>query len=108
MMFFLGTRLLYRPQPGSEYDRDSAEFFRRMETPVDFEKEVGGDNTAQQAGVLGRVALIYGAFIVLLVLLPNTLADRISIFACALIPLAVGFGLRGYARRVIARTSPTP
>jgi Na+/proline symporter len=108
MVFFLGTRFLYRPQPGSEYERDSAEFFRRMQTPVDFEKEVGGDNTAQQAGVLGRVALIYGAFIVLLVVVPNTFMDRLSIFACALIPLAVGFGLRGYARRVTARTAPVP
>ena len=80
--------------------RDTAEFFRRMETPVDFEKEVGGDNTAQQAGVLGRVALVYGASIVMLMLVPNTLADRLSILACALIPLAVGFGLRRYARRV--------
>ncbi len=108
MLFFWCTRFFYREPAGSDYERDSAEFFRRMETPVDFDKEVGGDNTAQQAGLLGRIACLYGAFIVLLVLIPNTLTDRISILACALIPLGVGFGLRGYSRRRTAVTGPIP
>lgn len=107
MLFFVATRLFYRPAPGTEYERDSAEFFRRMETPVDFEKEVGNDNSAQQAGLLGRIACIYGAFIVLLVLIPNTWSDRLSIFACALIPLGVGFGLRSYAKRATATPKPS-
>ena len=101
MLFFVGTRLFYRPAPNTEAERDVAEFFRRMKTPVNFETEVGGDNTAQQAGLLGRIAWMYGAFIVLLVLIPNSLADRISIFACALIPLGVGLGLSSYARRPV-------
>jgi len=42
---------------------------------------------------------LYGAFIVALVLIPNSMSDRLSIFACALIPLGVGLGLRRYARR---------
>ncbi|HVU15434.1 MAG TPA: hypothetical protein VHD32_00805 [Candidatus Didemnitutus sp.] len=108
MLFFWGTRFLYREPAGSDYDRDGKEFFRRMETPVDFDKEVGGDNTAEQAGLLGRVALIYGAFIVLLVLIPNTLTDRLGILGCALIPLAVGFGLRGYAQRRAASITTPP
>jgi Na+/proline symporter len=104
MLFFWSTKLFYREPAGSEFERDSAEFFRRMETPVDFDKEVGGDNSAQQAGLLGRIALIYGAFIVLLVLIPNTLLDRLGILACALIPLAAGAALRSYARRRAAAT----
>ena len=105
MLFFAATQLFYRPKPGTEFEQDTAEFFRRMETPVDFEKEVGNDNSPQQAGLLGRIALIYGVFIVLLVLIPNSVADRLGIFACALIPLAVGFGLRSFARR--ADSSPS-
>jgi Na+/proline symporter len=108
MLFFWSTRLLYREPPGSDYERNSAEFFRRMETPVDFEKEVGGDNSAAQAGLLGRIAYLYGAFIVALVLIPNPIGDRLGIFACALIPLAVGLGLRRYARRHPAAASPSP
>lgn len=99
MLFFVTLSFFGRPAPGSEGERDVTEFFRRMDKPVDFEKEVGNDNTAQQAGVLGRIAWIYGIFIVLLVLIPNSLGDRISIFACALIPLGVGLGLRSYAKR---------
>lgn len=62
-------------------------------------------NSPQQAGLLGRIACLYGAFILLLVLIPNTLTDRLGIFACALIPLGVGLGLRSYARRATARVS---
>jgi SSS family solute:Na+ symporter len=98
MLFFWATRWCYRARPGSDYDRNADEFFRRMATPVDFEKEVGHDNTADQARILGRIALVYGAFIVLLVAIPNSLGDRLAIFCCALIPLATGFGLLRYAR----------
>jgi Na+/proline symporter len=105
MLFFWATKLLYREPAGSVFERDSAEFFKRMETPIDFEKEVGGDNTAAQAGLLGRIAYLYGAFIVALVLIPNTFADRVGIFSCALIPLGVGLGLRRYSRRQSAITA---
>jgi hypothetical protein len=105
MAFFALTRCFYRPRPDSAHERDADEFFRRMRTPVDFEKEVGNDNTADQARVLGRLAFAYGVFIVLLVLIPNTWPDRLSILACALLPLAVGWGLIGYAHRVTKRRS---
>jgi hypothetical protein len=107
MLFFWATKLLYREPAGSAFERGSAEFFQRMETPIDFEKEVGGDNSAAQAGLLGRIAYLYGAFIVALVLIPNTVADRVGIFACAVIPLSVGLGLRRYSRRHTAIT-PSP
>ena len=103
MLFFWTTKFFYRPRPDSSYDRDADEFYRRMRTPVDFESEVGSDNTADQARILGRLACAYGAFIALLTLIPNTLFDRLSILACALLPLGVGLGLVRYARRVAAR-----
>lgn len=99
MLFFWATHFFYRPKPQSEYDRGADEFFRRMRTPVNFEKEVGNDNTADQARVLGKLACAYAIFIMLLVLIPNTLFDRVSIFACAILPLAIGSGLLFYARR---------
>jgi SSS family solute:Na+ symporter len=99
MLFFWTTHFFHRPRAASEYDRDADEFFRRMRTPVDFEKEVGNDNTADQARVLGKIACAYASFIVLLVFIPNSLFDRMSILACALLPLGVGGGLLFYARR---------
>lgn len=109
MLFFLSTRAFYRPEADPEYQRTSAEFFRRMEIPVDFEKEVGGDNTAEQARLLGRIACLYGAFIVGLLMIPNSSADRLSILGCAVLPLAVGGVLLAYARRrsrVVAVPAP--
>ena len=105
MLFFWSTKFFYREPPDSVYERDSKEFFRRMETPVDFNKEVGGDNTVQQARLLGRIACLYGAFIVALLLIPNSMGDRFGILACALIPLGVGGGLLAYAKRR-ERTQP--
>lgn len=105
MLFFCATGLFYRPRPDDVAERNADEFFRRLRTPVDFEKETGSDNTADQARVIGTLACAYGGFIVLLVLIPNTLFDRLSILACSVLPLAVGGGLLAYARRLRKRAA---
>jgi SSS family solute:Na+ symporter len=98
--FFYLTKLAYRPVAGSPYERDTDEFFRRLRTPVDFEREVGADNTADQARVLGTMACLYGGFISCLLLIPNPWLGRTGILACGLLLLGVGLGLRAYARRL--------
>lgn len=45
-----------------------------MNTPVDFQREVGADNTHAQAKLLGTLGCIYGSFILVLVLIPNPLS----------------------------------
>ena len=105
-LFFWGTSLFYRPAEGSDYDRTADEFFRRMRTPIDFEREVGQDSTAMQARLIGRLTLFFGLFIGCMVLIPNPLAGRLYILACALIPLSVGAGLMWYARRHAASNPP--
>lgn len=105
MLFFFTTRLWYRPQAGSDYERETAEFFRKMNTPVDFEKEVGGDSTAAQARVLGVIACIYGGFITVLLLIPNPWLGRAGIAACALFLWSVGAALLHYARRAGCQNS---
>lgn len=59
------------------------EFFKRMHTPVDFDKEVGGGNDATQARMIGTTALIVAALLSLLVFLPNPLSGRLIILALA-------------------------
>jgi hypothetical protein len=61
-----------------------------MKTPIDFHKEEGADNDAQQYRTLGSMSLIYGAFISLLVLIPNSPLGRLGMFACAGTMLGVG------------------
>ena len=99
MVFFCLTRLAYRPLADPKYEQNANEFFRRMATPVDFEKEVGGDNTATQARVLGAIACFYGAFITCLLLIPNPWLGRAGILGCALFLWAVGGFLLAYSRR---------
>jgi len=105
MLFFFATRLAYRPAADAAYVRDTEEFFRRMETPVDFEREVGGDNTSAQARILGTIACIYGGFITCLLLIPNPWLGRAGIGACALFLWGVGGALLAYARRTGRRAA---
>lgn len=66
----------------STYRAKVDEFFTRMHTPIDFEKEVGNSNDGRQLRVIGTFALVMGTAIAALALLPiqdNDLADRIAI-----------------------------
>jgi len=57
---------------------------------VDFQTEEGDGNDAQQYRTLGLMSLIYGAFISLLLLIPNSPLGRLGMFACAGTMLGVG------------------
>lgn len=83
---FLGTGLLWNRVPAEERAR-LQEFFTRMHTPVDFEKEVGGGNDRLQKKLVGTLATALGGFIALFLLLPNDAAARLAIF---LVAAAVG------------------
>ncbi len=103
MAFFLTTRWFYRAGADPKNDTRVAAFFQNMNTPVDFAREVGHDNTAAQASMIGRVSVAYGAAILLLVLIPNPWSGRFAILSCALLMLGMGQGLLVYARRVRRR-----
>lgn len=105
-LFFCATRWLYRPRAGHPREASADEFFRRLRTPIDFEREVGGDNTPLQARAIGRLTLAFGLFILAMVLIPNPLSGRLAIAGCALVPLLIGSGLLAYAR--FRATAPAP
>jgi solute:Na+ symporter, SSS family len=65
------------------YQERVAGFYRKMYTPVDFEKEIGQANDAFQLRLVGYVALAIAGFIVLLSLLPNELSGRLQILSIA-------------------------
>src|SRR5207237_1294183 len=46
MLFFWITHFFHRSHLDGKHEDDVREFFRRMDTPVNFETEVGHDNTA--------------------------------------------------------------
>jgi hypothetical protein len=87
--WFLFCCLFHRTRPAEEKERVE-KFFQQMNTPVDFHKEEGTGNDAQQYRTLGTMALIYGGFISLLVLIPNSPLGRLGMFTCAGTMLTVG------------------
>jgi SSS family solute:Na+ symporter len=104
--WFLGTCWFAKTRTEKEKERVE-NFFEQMRTPVDFEKEIGEANDTQQYRTLGKMALVYGAFISLLVLIPNSPGGRLGMFACAGSMLGVGGFLYWNSRR-LQREKPAP
>ena len=90
-LWFLGSRL-FRNTTSEDYHKQVEEFFVKINTPIDYEKEhghQGHDNT--QFKILGNMCLIYGAFLSSLVLIPNDLVGRLCFVFIGGIMLIVGF-----------------
>jgi len=100
-VFFLATKYFYREATQSETYRASiAEFGRRINQPVDFATEVGGDNSIQQSRIMGNLALVYGGFVSLGILIPNPWSGRLAIAFCAAVLLVAGFLMVRRAKRL--------
>jgi SSS family solute:Na+ symporter len=102
-LFFWGTRLF-----GPPTREPATAFFARMDRPVDFEREVGRDNTPTQAKLVGRLTSGFGLFILSTVLIPNPAWGRVCLLGCAVIPLGIGFALLRYAGRGEATSPNSP
>jgi SSS family solute:Na+ symporter len=96
--WFLGTALFWQRTP-PEQKAEVAEFFSRFDRPVDFEREEGRGNDAQQCAAVSRLCLAYGGFVVLLALIPNSPAGRLAFVACGMVAVVVGFMLRAAGRK---------
>lgn len=62
---FLGT-MFWVKNNSAEYNKQVEDFFKLMNTPVDFEKEVGQPNDRKQLKLLGTVAMVMGLLVSLL------------------------------------------
>lgn len=98
--WFFFTMLFYRKDE-KPYVDDVEEFFHYMATPIQpEEQELGGhDDESRQCAVLSNLCLVYGGFVLLLVLIPNPLAGRLIIFCCSSIVAAIGLFLKSLSRR---------
>ncbi|MCC5836029.1 MAG: hypothetical protein JJU20_14980 [Opitutales bacterium] len=82
----------------AEHKRREFEFFKKMHTPVDFEKEVGIHREGQQARVLGTAIITMGSLLMTLVLLPNPWPDRLIIAGLAAFVASIGIAIRSAGR----------
>jgi hypothetical protein len=86
IVFVASTRF---PETGAKQQRID-EFFRNMRRPVDFGREVGQANNAEQLRLIGVFASAVGVFLLALLLLPNPFGGRMAILGSAVTVLLVG------------------
>ncbi|HOF19397.1 MAG TPA: hypothetical protein PK082_10850, partial [Phycisphaerae bacterium] len=86
---FLLSSLFWKGEPES-YRQRVAEFFRKMHTPVDFNREVGQASDFSQLRTVGIFAVIVGLFIGLLVFLPPDWTGRMQVLIVGGAICAVG------------------
>ena len=80
-MYFFS--MLFYKSTNEDLKRKWNTFYQTMETPVDFEKEVGNANDGEQLVQIGRFAVVLGALISLLLILDNPLWGRLCILGVA-------------------------
>ena len=97
-LWFLATAAFHR-YASPAYNARVDDFFARMTSPVDYEKEEGRSTDGRQGMVLASMCYIYGGFVALLGLVfPNTIGGRLCFFFCGGIMLTVGYLLHRSAK----------
>jgi Na+/proline symporter len=102
--FFL-TSFFYESSPAEHRERVE-EFFHRLRTPV--QKEGVDDVQEKIYRLLGLLCLVYGAFILLLTLIPNSFIGRMCFVFCGGIIFGTGAVLYLISRRIEKRIEEHP
>jgi SSS family solute:Na+ symporter len=99
--WFFMTMLFYKKN-NPQYDKQVDDFFVEMKTPVDTEAEHGPsyDSDSRQYRVLGNLCLVYGGFVLLMLLIPNPATAMYSILFCGLTMVITGLLLVLKGRRL--------
>jgi Na+/proline symporter len=87
--WFFFTSLFYESSP-AEYKSSVEEFFSRLKTPVE---EITGDQVKENhriVGSIGKLCMIFGAFVLLMIAIPNSLQLRLGFVFCGGIIFLVG------------------
>ena len=102
--WFVGTKVFWR-RCTPEYRARVGEFFRRMNTPVDFDREEGAAsaNDSRQSATVGWLSIAYGVFVCILALIPNSAVGRFAFLGCGGVVLLIGAALILSSRRKPSR-----
>ncbi|MEM6334638.1 MAG: hypothetical protein AAF823_15000 [Planctomycetota bacterium] len=79
-------------------------FFERVHRPIDFENEVGPGNDASQLRLIGGFAVLMGALIAVLLIIPNPISGRLAIAFVAI--TVAGAGVAMLLPRLRAQPAP--
>jgi Na+/proline symporter len=102
--WYFFTSLFYKASPQEYHTRVDA-FFQNLRTPVD-KHGVGGVQTAVYK-LLGALCMVYGGFILLLILIPNRFSGRLAFLFCGGVIFGVGAILFAASKRKARQSAPT-
>jgi solute:Na+ symporter, SSS family len=94
--WYFFTSLFYRQTPVVEKERVE-KFFINLQTPVDKQGVEGVQTTIYK--LLGGLCMVYGAFILLLMAIPNALNGRLAFLFCGGVMFGVGAWLFKIGKR---------
>jgi Na+/proline symporter len=100
--WFFATSFFYERSPAT-HRQSVDEFFRRLHTPLD-EPSAGATENRSFPATVGRLALWYGAFVTLFVLIPNSATGRLCYVAVGGTMILIGAVLIRRYRQPIAPT----
>ncbi len=80
-LWFFGTSLFYK-NSSDAYKAELDEFFIRLKTPVHQSKGEELRENKAVAGSIGKLCIIYGGFVTLLVAIPNPIGGRLCFLGC--------------------------
>ena len=104
--WFLLTSLWWKRLPATR--REEIESFNdRMRRPITDTEITGTATDYHQAHMMGRVAIGFGAFVLLLALIPNPMLGRLAFLFCGGCVLGIGVLLRrsGHHAQSLAESS---
>ncbi len=103
--WFFVTILFYRGK-NEAYKKQVEYFFEEMNTPIkmEFEHVPSYDNDLRQEKVMGNLCMVYGGFIFLLLLIPNTFKSRLAIFICGLFIFVLGILIGKNSSKKVRKT----
>lgn len=87
--WFFATSIFYRNSPDA-YKLQLDEFFGRLTTPTTVPSNIELRENQAVAGSIGKLCLIYGGFVSLLVFIPNPISGRLCFVACGGLMVVTG------------------
>ena len=92
--------MLFARNNSPAFNKQVDEFFEDVNRPIDAVAENVPDTDTAQFRAISFICFIYGSFVMLLTLIPNSFGGRLSFVFCGGFILLVGWGLRMAAVRL--------
>jgi SSS family solute:Na+ symporter len=102
--WFFFTSLFYE-KCTPEYKASVEEFFARARTPLLENPQAATNENRKYPAAIGRLCVIYGAFITLLVLIPNSMTGRLCYLGCGGAMLGLGMIIARCYRKKTSATA---